>query len=135
MLASTRFDQKWQHRRLLATSLKGSFLPSLREINMKKTTKKLVSASVAAVMMGGASLAHAADSVNVAFFLEWATPNQIAKVDKAYDDAMGVDVKWTNFSTGVQMTEAMLAGDIDIAYSQGLAPFVTAVQQGARPCE
>ena len=24
------------------------------------------------------------------------------------------------------MTEAMLAGDIDIAYSQGLAPFVTA---------
>ena len=98
---------------------------------MKKTTKKLVSASVAAVMMGGASLAHAADSVNVAFFLEWATPNQIAKVDKTYDDAMGVDVKWTNFSTGVQMTEAMLAGDIDIAYSQGLAPFVTAVQQGA----
>jgi taurine transport system substrate-binding protein len=69
--------------------------------------------------------------VNVAFFLEWATPNQIAKVDKAYDDAMGVDVKWTDFSTGVQMTEAMLAGDIDIAYSQGLAPFVTAIQQGA----
>ena len=98
---------------------------------MKKTTKNIVSASVAAVMMGGASLAHAADSVNVAFFLEWATPNQIAKVDKAYDDAMGVDVKWTNFSTGVQMTEAMLAGDIDIAYSQGLAPFVTAIQQGA----
>jgi taurine transport system substrate-binding protein len=29
------------------------------------------------------------------------------------------------------MTEAMLAGDIDIAYSQGLAPFVTAIQQGA----
>jgi taurine transport system substrate-binding protein len=111
--------------------MKGSFLPSLRESNMKKTTKKLVSASVAAVMMGGASLAHAADSVNVAFFLEWATPNQIAKVDKTYDDAMGVDVKWTNFSTGVQMTEAMLAGDIDIAYSQGLAPFVTAIQQGA----
>ena len=49
---------------------------------MKKTTKNIVSASVAAVMMGGASLAHAADSVNVAFFLEWATPNQIAKVDK-----------------------------------------------------
>ena len=51
-------------------------------------------------------------------FLEWATPNQIAKVDKTYDEAMGVDVNWTDFSTGVQMTEAMLAGDIDIAYSQ-----------------
>jgi taurine transport system substrate-binding protein len=76
-------------------------------------------------------MSYAADSVNVAFFLEWATPNQIAKVDKAYDSAMGVDVNWTNFSTGVGMTEAMLAGDIDISYSQGLAPFVTAIQQGA----
>ena len=97
---------------------------------MKKTTKNIVSASVAAVMMGGASLAHAADSVNVAFFLEWATPNQISKVEKAYDDAMGVKVNWTDFKTGTAMTEAMLAGDIDIAYSQGLSPFVTAVQQG-----
>ena len=43
---------------------------------------------------------------------------------------MGVDVNWTDFSTGVQMTEAMLAGDIDIAYSQACA-FVTAIQQGA----
>ncbi|NDA19126.1 MAG: taurine ABC transporter substrate-binding protein, partial [Alphaproteobacteria bacterium] len=98
---------------------------------MRNLKKNVISAGVAAVMMGGAAVAQAADSVNVAFFLEWATPNQIAKVDKTYDDAMGVDVKWTNFSTGVQMTEAMLAGDIDIAYSQGLAPFVTAIQQGA----
>ena len=98
---------------------------------MNKTFKKYMAAS-AIVMAGGiASAAHAAESVNVAFFLEWATPNQIAKVDKVYDDAMGVDVNWTDFSTGVQMTEAMLAGDIDIAYSQGLAPFVTAIQQGA----
>ena len=71
---------------------------------MNKTFKKYMAAS-AIVMAGGiASAAHAADSVNVAFFLEWATPNQIAKVDKVYDDAMGVDVNWTDFSTGVQMT-------------------------------
>ena len=87
--------------------------------------------AVAGALMSVCSQVQAADSVNVAFFLEWATPNQIAKVDKAYDDAMGVDINWTDFSTGVAMTEAMLAGDIDIAYSQGLAPFVTAIQQGA----
>ena len=98
---------------------------------MNKTVKTAVAGVVGAVMAGSASVAAAAESVNVAFFLEWATPNQIAKVDKAYDDAMGVDVNWTDFSTGVAMTEAMLAGDIDIAYSQGLAPFVTAVRQGA----
>lgn len=98
---------------------------------MRNVLKRYVAASAILAAGGFASVAQAADSVNVAFFLEWATPNQIAKVDKAYDDAMGVDVKWTDFSTGVQMTEAMLAGDIDIAYSQGLAPFVTAIQQGA----
>ena len=86
---------------------------------MKKFTTRYIAAAASLAMAGMAGTAHAADSVNVAFFLEWATPNQIAKVDKAYDDAMGVDVNWTDFSTGVQMTEAMLAGDIDIAYSQG----------------
>jgi len=98
---------------------------------MKNLLKKYAAVSAIALAGGMTTATHAADSVNVAFFLEWATPNQISKVDKAYDDAMGVDVKWTDFSTGVQMTEAMLAGDIDIAYSQGLAPFVTAIQQGA----
>ncbi len=82
------------------------------------------------ISLTAASMSQAADSVNVAFFLEWASPNQIAKVDKVYDEAMGVEVNWTDFSTGVQMTEAMLAGDIDISYSQGLSPFVTAIQQG-----
>ncbi len=98
---------------------------------MKKIFRNTIAGIAGALVASTASVAVAADSVNVAFFLEWATPNQIAKVDKAYDDAMGVDVNWTNFSTGTAMTEAMLAGDIDIAYSQGLAPFVTAIQQGA----
>ena len=88
-------------------------------------------AAVSAVALTASSAVQAADQVNVAFFLEWAMPNQIAKVDKDFDQAMGVDVNWVDFSTGVAMTEAMLSGDIDISYSQGLAPFVTAIQQGA----
>ena len=72
-----------------------------------------------------------AEEVNVAFFLQWPTPNLMAKTSGAYADAMGVDVNWTDFTTGTAMTEAMLVGDIDISYSQGLAPFVTAIQQGA----
>ncbi|MDG2405475.1 MAG: ABC transporter substrate-binding protein [Paracoccaceae bacterium] len=96
---------------------------------MKKNLTAAVLATASATVMATAS--YAADSVNAAFFLEWASPNQVAKVDKAYDSAMGVEVNWTDFPTGVQMTEAMLAGDIDISYSQGLAPFVTAIQQGA----
>ena len=72
-----------------------------------------------------------AKDVNVAFFLEWATPNQEAKVNKTYDDALGVNINWTNFATGVEMTEAMLSGDIDISYSQGMTPFVNAVNAKA----
>ena len=96
---------------------------------MKFRTKISTRVAAAALAMTMASTSFA--DVNVAFFLEWATPNQIAKVEKAYDDAMGVDVNWTNFGTGTAMTEAMLAGDIDISYSQGLAPFINAVNANA----
>ena len=96
---------------------------------MFKPLKTVLAASLVA---GSAfTSAQAADEVNVAFFLEWATPNMIAKTDGSYAEDMGVDINWVDFSTGTAMTEAMLAGDIDIAYSQGLAPFVTAIQQGA----
>ncbi len=98
---------------------------------MKSKLKSTLLAATAATAMSAATVSHSADSVNVAFFLEWATPNMLAKGDNSYADAMGVDVNWVDFTTGTAMTEAMLAGDIDISYSQGLAPFVTAIQQGA----
>lgn len=98
---------------------------------MNKLMKTTLIAATGAFALATAPVTYAAEKVNVAFFLEWATPNLIAKVDKAYDKAMGVDVSWVDFTTGTAMTEAMLAGDIDISYSQGLAPFVTAIQQGA----
>lgn len=87
--------------------------------------------AAAAMSLAGVSAVQAADEVNVAYFLEWATPNMLSKVLKTYDDEMGVPVNWTNFDAGTQMTEAMLAGDIDISYSQGLAPFINAVNANA----
>lgn len=92
--------------------------------------KKILTALSTATLLS-TTPALAVDEVNVAFFLEWATPNMIAKAEQAYDDAMGVKVNWINFDAGTAMTEAMLAGDIDISYSQGLAPFITAVNANA----
>ena len=97
---------------------------------MQLVRKTILGVSALAISASITTAAYAAD-VRVAFFLEWATPNQIAKVEKTYDDAMGVNLKWTNFDTGVSMTEAMLAGDIDISYSQGLTPFANAVNAKA----
>ena len=67
----------------------------------------------------------AAKEVRVAYFLEWPSPNLEDMNKKAYAKALGVPVKWTNFTNGVAMTDAMLAGDIDISYSQGLMPSLT----------
>ena len=96
-----------------------------------KKTMSLILGSVVALTLSISAAFSAANEVRVAFFLEWATPNQEAKVKKVFDDALGVPVKWTNFATGGEMTEAMLSGDIDISYSQGLTPFVNAVNAKA----
>ena len=97
---------------------------------MKKIINFILGAVVALNL--SASVANAAaKEVRIAFFLEWATPNQEDKVKKAFDRAFGVPVKWTNFANGGAMTDAMLAGDIDISYSQGLVPFINAVKSKA----
>ena len=96
--------------------------------------KKIISfilASIVALSFSISVANSAAKEVRVAFFLEWATPNQEDKVKKAFDKALGVPVKWTDFKTGGEMTEAMLSGDIDISFSQGLTPFVNAVNAKA----
>ena len=72
-----------------------------------------------------------ATRVRIAYFLEWPTPNLVAKADGAYEVALGLPVEWSAFDTGTQMTEALRAGAVDIAYSQGLAPFVAAVNADA----
>ena len=97
---------------------------------MKKIITMILGSLVAFTLSMSAAFS-AANEVRIAFFLEWATPNQEAKVKKVFDDALGVPVKWTNFATGGEMTEAMLSGDIDISYSQGLTPFVNAVNAKA----
>tara|TARA_Y100000590_G_scaffold6790_1_gene8780 strand:+ start:169 stop:1149 length:981 start_codon:yes stop_codon:yes gene_type:complete len=96
--------------------------------------KKIISFILGSILALNLSISvanAAANEVRVAFFLEWATPNQEDKVKKVFDKAFGVPVKWTNFATGGEMTEAMLSGDIDISYSQGLTPFVNAVNAKA----
>ncbi len=97
---------------------------------MKKIITMILGSLVALSLSMSAAFS-AAKEVRVAFFLEWPTPNQEDKVKKTFDDALGVPVKWTNFSNGGAMTDAMLAGDIDISYSQGLVPFINAVKSNA----
>ncbi len=71
------------------------------------------------------------EELNVAYFAEWPTPNQFGQADGSFGEAVGVPINWVPFNSGGEMSEAMLAGDIDISYSQGLTPFANTTNNGA----
>jgi len=119
---------------------------------MNKTTRKLMTMLAALALVAAAcgsdSVTEAASGgsddgeeeamedggpseINVAYFAEWPTPNQFGQADGSFADAVGVDINWIPFASGGEMSEAMIAGDIDISYSQGLTPFAGAINNGA----
>jgi taurine transport system substrate-binding protein len=71
-----------------------------------------------------------AEGITVAFFMEWPTPNQFAQAKKIYDENLGVNVKWVPFDSGTAMSAAMASGDVQIAFSHGVPPFVVATSAG-----
>ncbi len=71
------------------------------------------------------------EELNVAYFREWPTPNQIGQEDGSFGDAVGLPINWIPFGSGGEMAEAMEAGEIDISYSQGLTPFANFVNNGS----
>ena len=93
------------------------------------TTATLLGTLAGAIAL--TSPASALDKITVAYFLEWPTANQVAQVDKTYDKELGVEVQWRAFGNGNEMTQAMVSGDVQIAYSQGFVPFVVGVTKGA----
>ncbi|WP_026379795.1 taurine ABC transporter substrate-binding protein [Afifella pfennigii] len=101
-------------------------------------TSKLASLALAGALAAGivlpGSLALAQDKpdkVTVAYFLEWPTANQVAQMNDTYSERLGVPVEWRAFGNGNEMTQAMVSGDVDIAYSQGFVPFIVGVSNNA----
>ena len=92
--------------------------------------KTLAGAVSGLALMMGVQAASAADELTVAYFLEWPMPFQYAKATGKYDEALGMDINWVSFDTGTAMSAAMAAGDVQIAFSQGLPPFVVATSAG-----
>ncbi|MXQ07137.1 ABC transporter substrate-binding protein [Alphaproteobacteria bacterium GH1-50] len=102
---------------------------------MKSTTfKKSIPAALTgiALVMGAqsASAGGHLSEITVAYFLEWPMPFQYAKVQGTYEEEMGVSINWVAFDTGTAMSAAMASGDVHIAVSQGVPPFVVATSAG-----
>jgi taurine transport system substrate-binding protein len=91
---------------------------------------RLIAAAAGAAILTGAGPALAMDKITVAYFLEWPMPFQYAKVKGLYEEAMGVDIDWVSFDTGTAMSAAMASGDVQLAVSQGVPPFVVATSAG-----
>ncbi|MGD1925622.1 MAG: ABC transporter substrate-binding protein [Paracoccaceae bacterium] len=92
--------------------------------------KSMATVAAAALLALSAMPAKALDEITVAYFLEWPMPFQYAKVNGTYDEEMGVKVNWVSFDTGTAMSAAMASGDVQIAVSQGVPPFVVATSAG-----
>ena len=96
---------------------------------MKKTALSIV-AGLTLSVSATAVLADGHGEITVAYFLEWPLPMMAAKASGAYDEALGMKVNWVSFETGTAMSAAMASGDVQIAVSQGLPPFVVATSGG-----
>ena len=97
---------------------------------MNKTVATLAAVGLA---VSGAAKALADDhleEITIAYFLEWPLPMMESKANGAYDDALGMKVNWVSFENGTAMSAAMAAGDVQIAVSQGIPPFVVATSAG-----
>jgi len=93
---------------------------------MKRLAGLAAAALFAATPMAEAEVTE----ITVAYFLEWPLPFEKAKVEGAFDAALGVTVNWRSFDTGVAMSAAAAAGDVQFLISQGVPPFVTATSAG-----
>ena len=98
-------------------------------MTMRKTLAGAVAAT-ALLASAQAALAEAHEGITVAYFLEWPMPFQYAKVEGMYEEALGVPIEWVSFDTGTAMSAAMASGDVQIAVSQGVPPFVVATSAG-----
>ncbi len=97
---------------------------------MNAKTMMMGATGALALLSGGQAMAEAHGELTVGYFLEWPMPFEFAKVNGTYDEALGMKVNWVSFDTGTAMSAAMASGDVQIAVSQGVPPFVIATSAG-----
>lgn len=92
--------------------------------------KIMASTATAAVLALSVTPAMAVEEITVAYFLEWPMPMLASKADGTFEEELGVKINWRSFETGTAMSAAMASGDVQLAVSQGLPPFVVAASAG-----
>lgn len=97
---------------------------------MKNPIAKLLAGTALALTAQSALADGHLEEITVAYFLEWPLPLYAAWSNGEFEEAMGITLNWVSFETGTAMSAAMASGDVQIAVSQGLPPFVVAASAG-----
>lgn len=68
--------------------------------------------------------------INIGHFAEWPLPAHYGQSSGAYDEALGAPTNWLSFGSSTAMFAALETGNIQIALSQGLVPFLLVTTNG-----
>lgn len=88
----------------------------------------LLGGSVFAAVAGATG--HTPERISVGYLKHWPTPALFAQIKDTFDFALGLEVDWIAFDQGNAMNDAIAAGEIQIAYSQGHVPFLVGLSDG-----
>ena len=78
------------------------------------------------------SYAYAQDTLQIGYFNEWPLPAHYGQTSGAYDEMLGAKTNWQSFENSTAMFAALETGDIQIALSQGVVPFLLVATAGLK---
>ena len=74
--------------------------------------------------------AFAQDSLSVGYYAEWPLPAHYGQASGAYDAALGAPVDWQVFDNSADLYAALSIGQIHVALSEGVVPFLLMTATG-----
>lgn len=70
------------------------------------------------------------DKLTVAYYPGWPCSYQVGEAKGWFEEELGMEVDFRDFDTADQIAMAVVSGDIDIAYSLGIIPFISGLSMG-----
>ena len=70
------------------------------------------------------------DKLMVAYYPGWPCSYQVGEAKGWFEQELGMKVDFRDFDSPDQIAMAVVSGDIDIAYSLGIIPFISGLTQG-----
>jgi len=84
----------------------------------------------AALLWAWSQSVAALDEIRVGYFYEWPAPALVAQAKNLFEQALGIPVHWIAYETSYDFNRALHNGEIQIAFSHEIIPFMEGVAAG-----